>query len=59
MAGVVRGTMRGATAIMVADLAAPSVSGIRVQSVGDSHISNFGIRAMADAMRTAAASPQP
>ncbi len=33
---------RGAAAIMAADLASTSVSGIRVQACGDAHLSNFG-----------------
>jgi uncharacterized protein (DUF2252 family) len=34
--------MRGAAAIMAADLARTSVSGIRVQACGDCHLMNFG-----------------
>jgi uncharacterized protein (DUF2252 family) len=34
--------LRGATAIMAADLAATPSSGIRVQACGDAHLSNFG-----------------
>jgi uncharacterized protein (DUF2252 family) len=34
---------RGAAAIMAADLAAASDSGLRVQLCGDAHLSNFGI----------------
>jgi uncharacterized protein (DUF2252 family) len=35
--------LRGAAAVMAADLADSSVSGLRVQAVGDAHISNFGV----------------
>ena len=34
---------RGAAAIMAADLAPSSVSGITVQLCGDAHLSNFGV----------------
>lgn len=44
--------MRGAMAIMAADLAATPTSGIRVQSVGNCHAANFGIRAMPDGTMT-------
>jgi uncharacterized protein (DUF2252 family) len=33
---------RGSAAVMAADLASTSVSGIRVQACGDAHLSNFG-----------------
>ena len=35
--------LRGAAAVMAADLAASPVSGLRVQAIGDAHISNFGV----------------
>ena len=35
--------LRGAAAVMAADLAASPVSGLRVQVIGDAHISNFGV----------------
>jgi uncharacterized protein (DUF2252 family) len=39
---------RGAAAVMVADLASTPVSGLRVQSCGDAHLSNFGAFAAPD-----------
>jgi uncharacterized protein (DUF2252 family) len=39
---------RGAAAVMAADLAATPVSGLRVQSCGDAHLSNFGAFASPD-----------
>src|SRR6266516_1301183 len=36
---------RGAAAIMAADLAATSASGLRVQACGDAHLMNFGMYA--------------
>ena len=35
--------LRGAAAVMAADLAASPVTGLRVQAIGDAHLSNFGI----------------
>jgi len=35
--------LRGAAAVMASDLAASSVTGMRVQAIGDAHLSNFGI----------------
>ena len=35
--------LRGAAAIMAADLAGSPVSGLRVQAIGDAHLSNFGV----------------
>ncbi len=35
--------LRGAAAVMAADLAPSPVSGMRVQAIGDAHISNFGV----------------
>jgi uncharacterized protein (DUF2252 family) len=39
---------RGAAAVMAADLATTPVSGLRVQAVGDAHLSNFGVFASAE-----------
>src|SRR4051794_7749150 len=39
---------RGAAAVMAADLAKTSVSGLRVQACGDAHLSNFGAFAAPD-----------
>jgi uncharacterized protein (DUF2252 family) len=39
---------RGAAAVMAADLASTPVSGLRVQAVGDAHLSNFGVFASAE-----------
>ncbi|MBK5220097.1 MAG: DUF2252 domain-containing protein [Thermoleophilia bacterium] len=39
---------RGAAAVMAADLAATPVSGLRVQTCGDAHLSNFGVFAAPD-----------
>jgi uncharacterized protein (DUF2252 family) len=39
---------RGAAAVMAADLAATPVSGLRVQTCGDAHLSNFGAFAAPD-----------
>ena len=35
--------LRGAAAVMAADLAGTPVTGIRVQACGDAHLSNFGV----------------
>jgi uncharacterized protein (DUF2252 family) len=35
--------LRGSAAVMAADLAASPVTGMRVQAIGDAHISNFGV----------------
>ena len=35
--------LRGAAAVMAADLAPSPVTGLRVQAIGDAHISNFGV----------------
>ena len=35
--------LRGAAAVMAADLAPSPVTGLRVQVIGDAHISNFGV----------------
>jgi len=35
--------LRGAAAVMAADLAKSPVSGLRVQAIGDAHLSNFGV----------------
>jgi uncharacterized protein (DUF2252 family) len=35
--------LRGAAAVMAADLAPSLVTGLRVQAIGDAHISNFGV----------------
>ena len=40
--------LRGAAAVMAADFAASPVSGLRVQAIGDAHISNFGVFASPD-----------
>ena len=40
--------LRGAAAVMAADFAASSVSGLRVQAIGDAHVSNFGVFASPD-----------
>jgi uncharacterized protein (DUF2252 family) len=40
--------LRGAAAVMAADLAGSPVTGLRVQAVGDAHISNFGVFASPD-----------
>ena len=40
--------LRGAAAVMAADIAASPVSGLRVQAIGDAHISNFGVFASPD-----------
>jgi uncharacterized protein (DUF2252 family) len=42
------GFFRGGAAVMAADLAPAPVSGLRVQAVGDAHISNFGVFASPD-----------
>src|SRR6201992_637970 len=39
---------RGAAAVMAADLATTPVSGLRVQTCGDAHLSNFGVFAAPD-----------
>src|SRR6201992_3982577 len=39
---------RGAAAVMAADLATTPVSGLRVQTCGDAHLSNFGAFAAPD-----------
>jgi len=39
---------RGAAAVMAADLVPAPVSGLRVQAIGDAHISNFGVFASPD-----------
>ena len=39
---------RGAAAVMAADIATTPVSGLRVQAIGDAHISNFGVFASPD-----------
>jgi uncharacterized protein (DUF2252 family) len=39
---------RGAAAVMAADLAVTATSGLRVQSCGDAHLSNFGVFAAPD-----------
>ena len=40
--------LRGAAAVMAADIAPSPVSGLRVQAIGDAHISNFGVFASPD-----------
>ena len=40
--------LRGAAAVMAADIAPAAVSGLRVQAIGDAHISNFGVFASPD-----------
>ena len=35
--------LRGAAAVMAADLAPSPVTGLRVQAIGDAHLSNFGV----------------
>jgi uncharacterized protein (DUF2252 family) len=40
--------LSGAAAVMVADIAPAAVSSLRVQAVGDAHISNFGVFASPD-----------
>ncbi len=35
--------LRGAAAVMAADLAPSPVTGLRVQAIGDAHVSNFGV----------------
>lgn len=40
--------LRGAAAIMAADLASTPASGLRVQAVGDAHHANFGLHATPD-----------
>jgi uncharacterized protein (DUF2252 family) len=35
--------LRGSAAVMAADLAVSPVTGLRVQAIGDAHLSNFGI----------------
>ncbi|MBN2203892.1 MAG: DUF2252 family protein, partial [Thermoleophilia bacterium] len=35
--------LRGSAAVMAADLAASPTTGLRVQAIGDAHLSNFGI----------------
>ncbi|MEE4276049.1 MAG: DUF2252 domain-containing protein [Thermoleophilia bacterium] len=35
--------LRGSAAVMAADLAASPVTGLRVQAIGDAHLSNFGV----------------
>ena len=35
--------LRGSAAVMAADLAASPATGLRVQAIGDAHLSNFGI----------------
>jgi uncharacterized protein (DUF2252 family) len=40
--------LRGAAAVMAADIAPAAVTGLRVQAIGDAHISNFGVFASPD-----------
>lgn len=40
--------LRGAAAVMAADLAASPVSGLTVQACGDAHVGNFGVFASAE-----------
>ncbi len=40
--------LRGAAAVMAADFEASPVSGLRVQAIGDAHVSNFGVFASPD-----------
>ncbi len=40
--------LRGAAAVMVADISPAAVTGLRVQAIGDAHISNFGVFASPD-----------
>src|SRR5215472_15619626 len=43
--------LRGAAAIMAADLAVGPSTGLRVQACGDCHLANFGTDALPDALR--------